>query len=982
MANSENQNQKNDEVTDTGRKSLNQNEISDLFSNNKKRSSKSSERESNKFDLTLDVEKIHSKPYDQDDISSKFGITSPIAANEDSNSKDNNPQNQVKYNTESSNSSVLSQDEILSQIVKKFTEQSSEKHDESIFDYIHDKALVEKKLFDQDEISASFSNSPTSNIESSLDYTHDKNAIDAKLFDQDEIATDFNIAPTSGGESNFDYTLDKILVDEKLFDQDEISASFNIDPISNSVSNQEISVEPNTRLNNEPEVSTSNSPSNIDTKPKIISSSDIAALFEKSKKSSLELPDDDNKTNRKNEEVKKEVPDSNANDEKSNKVLTQTEIFSLFAKTKKEKMQGQSDNVKENKKKGLSIEKPIVRKTTAFQDRSEIQNNELEGIKRFVTQVELDQCYAEIDTHEDFGAIAAEAANIDKMLASAALEQNDLLTKAVNKSIVGIEIGDMSVKFSHISRGNRITFMEAIDIPDGLTLENRERVVLSAMKAIVDKHAIKKERAVICFSEKSTHMRLVKLASLNKPEYQKALAFETRKFISLNEQINPIVNYIPLSEISDAPSEGSRSLVLISDRDVIQRGYSLVKKAGLNVVAIDVVGLAINRFFHQAYKQTQSTDVTVLISMNPKETLLSFSENGHLVWGKYVTVGGADFTDIISDTLMVPKDQAEQLKRKQWQGDAKEQARQSEVHRAMEPVIEHLVGEIRRAIQFYLGQNGDEKIIDRLVLSGASSQINDLNRYLTQSLQIPVVRWNSTEYFDLSKLPQGKSNFEEQLPRYATSLGLCLWNKKKSTVNLIPNYWQRINSKSKSKSNKSTANKHSFTLPNSGIGPLSYIVGVIIIVLLFGVGHLLKTNLADLQTQLDEKKLLLKMQNSTGIRSEMTALRKLRADVSGKRQVIQKLHNNQVNLAHLLGNLSTLIGSKISPIALEYESGKFHFSGYAPSTEALQRMIHKLEAESEYKNLNVGVIRKSDRPGVRRIYFELESELNTKRRMK
>jgi len=811
------------------------------------------------------------------------------------------------------------------------------------------KELSRKKAFDQDSISSLFSDRKNSTE------TFASNNIDA----EDKSLTN-------------EERLRKDLSNEKVFNQDSVSSVFSQtkNPSSNTFSDKKVNKKNAHEINKSSvkeikEVSEGN---------RSLSQDEIASLFSKSNANPAEkLSDEITDVGTYSKEV--EDPDPKPD---TKKVLNQSEILSLFAKMKEDSANNDKEDVdqSENKKESEVSSVPSI---SVVQAALSDQPENIDGIKRKVSQEELDQCYSKIDSYDDFGSIAAEAASIDKILDMATLESSPLSTSSINKPMLGIEIGDMSVKLVQTDSGNSIAVMDAVEFSPDLSTDQKDEEVLLAIQSMMNKHSIKIRRAVICFSEKSTHMRMIKLPPLKKYEHQKALAFETKKFVSLNNQDNPVFNYLPLQKKDNTQDDVSRSLLLTTDRDIVQRGLSIAKQAGLKVIAIDTVSFSLRRFFQAAYQVPNSDEITVFVSMNANETLLSFVDKGQLVWAKYVSIGGADFTDIISNTLMVDEKQAEKLKRKQWKGDTQTRVRESEVHRAMEPIIAQLVSEIRRAIQFYLTQDGSQGSVKRLILSGASSQITDLNRYLTQSLEIPVVRWNLTSYFNISKLDQEISNFEEQLPRYAICLGLCLWNKNEDPINLVPGFWERIGINTKINKTKNKPVKSSINFPELHFGPIVYIFLGVGILASLGISGFVYKNLDELQVQIQEQKNILQTENNNRIYEEIKALRDLRNEVVEKRKIIQSQRNNQVKLSTILGKLSSLIGSEISPVAIDFDSDKFKLSGFAPDTAELQSLVHKLEAEAEFEGLNVGIVKKSEQRGKKRVYFELQSEVRMNR---
>jgi Tfp pilus assembly PilM family ATPase len=102
-----------------------------------------------------------------------------------------------------------------------------------------------------------------------------------------------------------------------------------------------------------------------------------------------------------------------------------------------------------------------------------------------------------------------------------------------------------------------------------------------------------------------------------------------------------------------------------------------------------------------------------------------------------------------------------------------------EASRALEPVLEELIREIRRSFAFYDyqrvpgGTNPGADAVMRVILSGGTSKMPGLAQYLTDQLGIPA---QPADLFNTGSLvlPEGAGDLHAQGPLLATALGLAL----------------------------------------------------------------------------------------------------------------------------------------------------------------------------------------------------------------
>src|SRR4029079_7237782 len=95
----------------------------------------------------------------------------------------------------------------------------------------------------------------------------------------------------------------------------------------------------------------------------------------------------------------------------------------------------------------------------------------------------------------------------------------------------------------------------------------------------------------------------------------------------------------------------------------------------------------------------------------------------------YIPVGGLAMTKIIADAFGLPTDQAESYKR--TYGISKDQL-EGKVLAVLKPVIDNLIGEIKKMIIAYHDEHPDNSI-NKLILTGGGAFLTGLIPYLTES---------------------------------------------------------------------------------------------------------------------------------------------------------------------------------------------------------------------------------------------------------
>lgn len=159
------------------------------------------------------------------------------------------------------------------------------------------------------------------------------------------------------------------------------------------------------------------------------------------------------------------------------------------------------------------------------------------------------------------------------------------------------------------------------------------------------------------------------------------------------------------------------------------------------------------------------TPGTVILDIGTTSTDLIVSEPGRM-WIRTFPIGGHNFTMALVDAFKLSYTKAEALKR---------QAEQSKHFRhilqAMRPVFADLAQDVQRSIGYYQSSHRDANLT-RLIGLGSTFQLPGLRKYLSQQLQLEVVRLESFNRLTLEGPQAGE--FQAATLNLATTYGLCL----------------------------------------------------------------------------------------------------------------------------------------------------------------------------------------------------------------
>ena len=231
--------------------------------------------------------------------------------------------------------------------------------------------------------------------------------------------------------------------------------------------------------------------------------------------------------------------------------------------------------------------------------------------------------------------------------------------------------------------------------------------------------------------------------------------------------------YIPVAidklyidyDITQGPDQDNYEVLIVAaPKNIVDSYLVLFELLGLEVALMETSISAATRLVMHA----EQTDLpTLIIDFGSISTDLSIFDTTLRVTGT-VSEGGDTITKAIADELKVTIKQAQTIKTKHGLGPGK---RQAQIRKALEPLLNKMVIEIKKMVRFYQDRSGVEKKLEQVIILGGGANMPGLADYLTDKIRIPTRTCNPWLNLDFGDL-QPPHQLEKTL--YATSAGLGL----------------------------------------------------------------------------------------------------------------------------------------------------------------------------------------------------------------
>ncbi len=345
-----------------------------------------------------------------------------------------------------------------------------------------------------------------------------------------------------------------------------------------------------------------------------------------------------------------------------------------------------------------------------------------------------------------------------------------------NRSLVGLDIGDSSVKVVELKelgkgRGYQLVRLgweplSSEAIVDGAIMDSE--LVVETITRLFQRLRIKSQEVATALSGHSVIVKRISLPVMSDAELAESIHWEAEQYIPFDiEDVN--LDY-EILEGSSLSGEGNMDVLLAAaKKDKINDYVSVIEQAGLNAATVDIAAFAMQNAFEANY-DFEPEQVIALVDIGSAVASIAVLHGGSSVYWRDINIGGNQYTDAIQKELNLSADQSEQLKR----GEEIDGIPYERVLPILSAVNDDIGTEIQKTLDFFRQISATDKPLDRLYLTGGTAQVVHMKESLGERLNTQVELLNP-----FRKIPPGGRDsspelVNEMLPTASVAVGLAL----------------------------------------------------------------------------------------------------------------------------------------------------------------------------------------------------------------
>lgn len=363
---------------------------------------------------------------------------------------------------------------------------------------------------------------------------------------------------------------------------------------------------------------------------------------------------------------------------------------------------------------------------------------------------------------------------------------------AQNPYLLGIDIGSSTLKIvcTRTGRSPVLSFYSVTRLPENYS---EAAIVESIQKTLKENKSCARD-AVLTFTDESLIIRRLMLPHVARDEIIDALKWQAKDLVHYDVD-KAVIDFELLGETEK--EDGSKVmdlLVVIASRDEIDKKVKVLKEAGLNAVSITVSPFALKNLLKMDQDIELSKNI-VIIDIGYKKTELSIFKNKAIEFVRYIAVGSGNITEAMTGSLTLgngsmalSRDEAEKLKLRlgiSYEDEVVDRGITSrQILSLMRSSLERLAKEIKRSMDYYTQEYGTAPI-DSVYLIGGGALLKNMDRFLSEELNVQVKLIGLPRAIDVSKVRLTATDLSPLIPLISAVLGY------KKCPNLLPSEYRQ-----------------------------------------------------------------------------------------------------------------------------------------------------------------------------------------------
>lgn len=334
----------------------------------------------------------------------------------------------------------------------------------------------------------------------------------------------------------------------------------------------------------------------------------------------------------------------------------------------------------------------------------------------------------------------------------------------------GLDIGTSSLKSVWFEQKKDIFVVKAAyssKAPvSGMTSSSAidEEQMAKAIRDHVTEAKIGTRNVHIALSDNLVYTKVIEMPMLSDKELDQAIFWEAEQYIPAPLSTIMLDHVVLRKNIQS--SEGMRMQVLLVGAPTVtlQKYQKIIEMAGLSVASVETEMLASVR----AIVSSATFPISLIVNIGNLNSSIAIVQQGVIVFAYTVPIGSISITKAIASDFGFTPEQADEYKKAYGISDPNVGVK---IKRTIEPILSSLVGEVKKALAYYVQQYRGELPVTQIVLSGGTAKLPGIDAFFVNSVGLETVVANPWKSLRVEGVPLACA---DEGPEFTVAIGLGL----------------------------------------------------------------------------------------------------------------------------------------------------------------------------------------------------------------
>lgn len=338
-------------------------------------------------------------------------------------------------------------------------------------------------------------------------------------------------------------------------------------------------------------------------------------------------------------------------------------------------------------------------------------------------------------------------------------------------SVLGIDIGSRSIKLIELSSDKKEPILlsagSAPTPPKALSssLASDSQAVSVAIKQLIHEAGARSRVVNLALPESQVFTRVIEMPTLSQRELTSALQWEAEQYIPLPlDQVN--MDFSILRGGKETGTNKMEVLLVACPKALLEKYVHYLEEAELSVASVETEIIAVTRAL---VRSNVNIRAAMIVSLGAQTTDVAIIRNGILAFTRSISAGGDALSRAVAQGLSLEVAQAEEYKKTYGLEHDKLEGK---IVAAAKPVMDTILGELKRALAFYQEKYKNERV-EVLLLSGGTARIPGMVVYLAQNIGSGIEVQLANPWVGIKK--DARFNvLDSEGPTFAICVGLAI----------------------------------------------------------------------------------------------------------------------------------------------------------------------------------------------------------------